>query len=191
MKKLIILILSLCLVLTFTGCKDKGEEQKGEDAPVKDKYSLEQYIKNGTIPEAEFALGTNIDVIIDARSDDESGEDAGHTHTEFYHIQSERLIQDSEIMYYYNNNGKVDAIASTSEAFGFEVGDLTGKYDIIKAFPSYKYVERAVEDNELDFIYGELDNVIAITYTAGNNQLDFYFENDSLLGVSMTLAVNK
>ncbi len=189
MKRLIALVLCVCLCFVFAGCKD-NEGDNGSSAANKDKYNLSTYLTDGGIPEAEFTLGTDIHTIIDARADSGEESDAGHTHTEFYHFEDQDYIQDGEIMYYYDGDtDKVTSIVCLSSGFGFEVGELTGKNDITRAFPSYQHSERNVSKSELYFVYGEIENPIAITYANGTNRLDFYFVNDSLLGVTLTAGV--
>ena len=187
MKKVIALLLVLACVFCFVACNSE-EQDKMEDV-VSNLYNLEEYMSVGKIPEAEFTIGTSVQAIKDkfAHSDEEESDD-GHYHAEIYEIEGNRsdALQVGEIMYYYEKgDDKVSSIVCLVNGFGFEVSELTGKNDIIKAFPSYKYTTRDVTSAELYFIPGEVENCTVITYTSGTRRLDFFFQEDNLIGINL------
>lgn len=187
MKKIISLLLALSLLVCFAGCKEK-EIQK-EDENEKDLYNLSTYLRNGEIPEAEFKLGTSVQYIKDTYAEMEPDEaEPGHYHADIYEIEGNRsdCLQVGEIMYYYEKGtDTVSSIVCLVNGFGFEVSELTGKTDVIKAFPSYKYTEREAANSELYFIPSEMENCTVITYTEGNRRLDFFFQEDNLIGINL------
>ncbi len=192
MKKLLALSLALACVFCFVGCK--GTEDKEKDDMVSNLYNLDEYISLGEIPEAEFALGTAVQSIKDqyAHSDEEEADD-GHYHADIYEIEGNKsdALQVGEIMYYYEKGAdSVSSIVCLVSGFGFEVSEITGKNDIIKAFPSYEYTERVVTSAELYFIPGEMENCTAITYKNGAKRLDFFFQEDNLIGINLVDTEN-
>ncbi|MBQ7106443.1 MAG: hypothetical protein IJN93_02880 [Clostridia bacterium] len=187
MKKLLALLLAFVCIFCFVGCKSTEEQEK--DDVVSNLYNLNEYISSGKIPEAEFTIGTSVQSIKDkyAHADEEESND-GHYHAEIYEIEGNKsdALQVGEIMYYYEKGAdKVSSIVCLVSGFGFEVSELTGKNDIIKAFPSYKYTTRDVASSELYFIPGELENCTAITYQEGSRRLDFFFQEDNLIGINL------
>lgn len=192
MKKLLALLMALVCIVCFVGCKEKENDDKKD--VVSNLYNLSEYISAGEIPEAEFKLGTSVQSIKDAYAHtDEEGEDDGHYHADIYEIEGNRsdALQVGEIMYYYEKGAdKVSSIVCLVSGFGFEVSELTGKNDIIKAFPSYKYTTRDVTSTELYFIPGEMENCTVITYTEGNRRLDFFFQEDNLIGINLVDTEN-
>ena len=187
MKKLLALVMVFVFLFCFAGCK-KNDEKQDNDLAV-DLYDLNEYISSGTIPEAEFKLGTAVQSIKDKYATvDEEQSDDGHYHTDFYELEGNRsdALQVGEIMYYYEKGAdKISSIVCLVNGFGFEVSELTGKNDIITAFPSYEYVVRDVDNAELYFIPGELENCTAITYRIGTNRLDFFFQENNLIGINL------
>lgn len=191
MKRLSIVFLALLLIFTMVGCKTKDDKNTSSNQPT-DRYNLSEYMKSGRIPEADYSIGTAIDVVL-SHNDGQADDKEADTDAEIYEITGNRstYVPVEDYLYYFENGKReegVSSIVSQGKAFGFEVGAFTSKSDVIEAFPSYKYTERSLNNNQIYFVPFELEGSIAVTYEIENWRLDFIFYEGSLFAVNLVNA---
>lgn len=190
MKRIIAILLCVVICFAFVGCKEKKDKDNTSSLQEVDAYNLNDCMKNGKFPDAEFALGSSIDDIL--KSGEGEGENSEeHTHSTLYEQafgSRSTFIDCGDFVYYYENGKRdlgVSSIIAQTKVFGFETGVLTNKNDIKNAFPSFEYEERELTNNQMYFTPFEMSGCSAITYKFENCRIDFIFENDSLFAVNL------
>ena len=191
MKKHVCILLSLGILLCFSGCK-KGENPSGINSGD---ITIEEYAENGQIPEQKFALGAHIQTVKDYYSNlvaqyeaQETEENTGHSHEdlEAYYFdvsQGEKTVRmDTGNTTFFYEKAKADkgvSVISTKEtAFGFEVGS-TSKQEIESAFESKGKTIDATDD-DMYFVI-QTEKCVILRYTFENIKLDFYFTDNVLM----------
>lgn len=158
MKKLICVLFCLVLTVSFTGCKEKKSLAKtGVD--------IAYYAELGLFPESKIKLGDNVP---------ENSEDSNYYFSE---DESHTFFSDGSFNYYYASAAVV-SIASFSNMYGFEAGDISIELTDTLDSQGLKYTERAPEDGELYFLPN--GNFTVIACGGLKNNLIFVLEDNSL-----------
>ena len=192
MKKIVCMLLSLALLFSLAGCNNN---QNGTANINSGEVSIEEYAKNGQIPEQKFALGTNIetvkkyysDLISQYEQENPNEENTGHSHEEleayYFDVTEGQLTvrMDTGNTSFYYEKSKADqgiSVISTKEnAFGFETGSAT-KQEIEMAFDSKGKTIDATED-DMYFVI-QTEPCVILRYIFENVKLDFYFSDNVL-----------
>ena len=168
MKKVLCLVLAVCLVFCFTACgKDSGGKSN--------KVDLEYYAKLGQMPEAEYCLGENPDTVREGlegllkQEEAEHKEDPNHSHghdeQEFYfeYVEGEKniLLDNGNICYYYNKANKakgISYIVNYDTAFGFPIGTVI--LEVQEALSQTKLTEEALTEDNAFFASYVIDGTV-------------------------------
>ena len=189
MKRLIAVIGSLCWLFVLAACG--GDKDNTHSTPLgQSSVDLAALMKQGKVPEAEFTIGTAVDTILNSHTDDEETVDDGHGHDEIMVEEGNRScsISIDGVRYYYEKSKEesgVSSIVCQFNAYGFEVSEITGKSDVINAFPNMEYTEHIATNAEIYFLPFEMEDCVVITYSVDNFRLDFFFVDNSLLAVNL------
>lgn len=182
MKRIIALFLTLAVVFSFAGCKDRKKDGEGYSVDI------EYYISSGQIAEAQFALGTpieDVNKVANNHSEENIGAD-GHGEEIVLIEGTDYNYYNAPDFYYYYNVGKEDkgisCIVGFTDIFGFSVG-LAGEYEVKAALQLEELspVSGIAEDEEFFFMPFSIDNCKKLTCSYESNVLVFYFENDILI----------
>ncbi len=187
MKKIIALLLVFSIAFCFVGCKEKEDNNSSAY-----EIDINYYVGAGMISEAKYALGLHPDEI---EKEAEQGND-GHNHEggdghediiEFQKFDNKDVYSVNGFYYCYKSGKESDGISciiGTDTVFGFTVG-LSSKYEVSSAISNMK-PESSVADSK-DFFYMpfKLENMEKLSVSSGKNVLNFYFENDILIAVSL------
>lgn len=160
MKKIVAILLSLVLLVSFTGCG--GKKQKNND-----KVDLQYYAKIGQIPEVEYKLSSKCDKVEKELSDKyedylsndpENTPDHDHDHYEedtFFEVEDKGdyvFINNGTRYYFYQKSEKkngISCIVTFGDAFGFKMGSFI--YDVKNAMTSVEFKEEAITEGKLFF----------------------------------------
>lgn len=189
MKRLIAVLLSVCLLFALSACKGDKEDTNSTPSATQT-VDLAALMKQGKVPEAEFTIGTAVDTILNSHTEDEGTVNDGHNHDEIMVEEGNRSCSISldGFRYYYEKakeESGISSIVCQFNAYGFEVSEITGKNDVISAFPNMEYTEHVATNEEIYFLPFEIEDCVVITYTADNFRLDFFFVDNSLLAVNL------
>ncbi len=194
MKKILSLLICFAVLLTFTACKDK----KNDNANTS-KIDLEYYAKIGKMPEAEYTLGDDVDDVIakltkkqneiDAEHQDDPDHSHDHDQAEFMFnvIEGEKnvLIDNGVVNYYYNKNNKKEGISyivNYDTAFGLELGTLISE---VKGYLSeYKLKEVSITDEDIFFASYLSDGTVLKT-EINDVVIMFVFQENQLFATAM------
>ncbi|MEE0945230.1 MAG: hypothetical protein U0M42_00195 [Acutalibacteraceae bacterium] len=192
MKKIIAFILCLSMLFCFVGCKEK-EDNNSSAYDIDINY----YLSAGMISEAKYALGVNPDDIeaeAEKQQDEHSHEGGdGHENVIEYQKFSNNEAYIVNGFYYCYKSGKEDkgiaCIIGTDTVFGFTVG-LASKYEVNSAIENMKPETSVASAKEFFYVPFEMENIEKLSVKNGKNILNFYFENDILVAVSMYNSEN-
>lgn len=186
MKKALCLV--LCLLFVFTLCACGSKDKKGEDT-----VDIEYFVKNGKIPECEYALGVSANEITEkldgasntAQSDEEANFDEP-LYTTMEKGNRTGIITDT-ISYFYDTKDKnktVNYIVSYSGACGFNQGDMKQSItDTLKKGDLNAKPETLSAEETFFFpVTGEFEG---IKYSFGENTLCFIFDSDQLCACAL------
>lgn len=188
MKKLFCLILCLVLSVSFCACG------KGEDKDNESEIDLSYYALLGQIPEVEYSLGADPDVIIEklnAKLKEENAnhkEDPNHEHehseSEFYFEVTEGensvLLDNGHIRYYYNKANKEDGISyivNYDTAYGLPLGTLVS--EVKETFPNIEFMEEPVAEHNAFFATNIMNGVV-LTTAFDSVAISFVFQDNAL-----------
>ena len=187
MKKIIAVLLILCMTLCFVGCKNKD---KNESAPYE--IDINYYLGVGQISEATYRLGLNPDEI----EKDAEAQNSGHSHEggdghegiiDYQRFDSKEAYIVDGFYYCFNEGNEEDGIVciiGNDTIFGFVCG-VTSKYEINSAVSDLNPEISKAEDDEFFYMPFSMENIDKLTVKNGNKVLNFYFENDILISASL------
>ncbi len=181
MKKIVCLMLSIALCVSFAGCGKKEDKKPQYKAEV----DVEYYAKIGQIPEcADYTLGSSIEDMLNAFEALEAENEEGHSENTFFYNESVKddytSITTSDFEYLYKNGAEdkgVSCILSFSESYGFENGTVS--IEIKEALSGYKAKEQKIGEEGLSFM-PYITDCEAFTYTFGVNKVTFIFVENAL-----------
>ncbi len=145
MKKIISFILCVCFIFVFSACGENNSNNIGT--------TIEHYAALGRMPEANFALGADIEaskaeLLTIAENDSEKFYNALEGSTTGY-------FTDGDFEYYYavnNTDAGIGYIVSYTDAFGFKAGTVIT--EIEAALKGSEYEKTATEPEDVFFLMG-------------------------------------
>lgn len=181
MKKILSIILSAVMLLSFAACKNNDNSSKSNTV------DLEYYAGLGQLPECNYKLGDSIETLkseLSAANDQaaESGEDYVYSVTEG---EKTVRIDNGSFVYYYAKSKERDGISyiiSLDTAYGFESG--TSVLEIKEALPELEPAEEDANSDNVFFIYG-LSNGTVFKYTFENRVVMFVFSDNMLCATAI------
>ena len=180
MKKIFCLMLSLLIIVSFAAC---GKDKKAETAEV----DIEYYAKFGEIPECDYKLGEDPEVIksdLSAEEETAVGNDEEYPYNVTEGEKSVR-IDNGDFSYFYEK-GKEDTgisyIAAFDKAYGFETG--TSVLDVKESLEGFSYTEEPADDSNAFFLMG-LYNGTVMRYTFDSTAIIFVFQDNELFATAI------
>ncbi len=198
MKKLLCLLLSLCL-LVLAGCG----AQDSNSSDSSDKNSIEASAAEGKLEGIKYGLGADVDGVKEYYSKLAADYEAqhidgdGHNHdtdAPFYMESREEgytVLDISTARFYFENEKKdkgIAAIATDGEVFGFTPG-VTAQYEVEEAISLKGKVINAGE-SELKLLAVRTEPVLILRYGFEDYQLDFYFYDNLLITTAISHTKN-
>lgn len=181
MKKFLCILLSLLLLFSFTSCGDK-EKQSGSE------IDLEYYVKLGQIPESEYQIGSDPEVIKEKLK--EYAENPEHDHAVYDVIEGENnvLIDGGLYNYYYKKANKSNGISyliSYDTAFGFEIGDVI--IEVKDAFDGIEFKEEPLTEENSFFLPASSEGLV-LTTEISNHTVSFVFVDNALCATALYIT---
>ncbi len=178
MQKVLCIILSLVMVLSFTACKK-------EDTVSESSIDLEQFAKSGSIPECKYSLGTDVEILkteLSAYAESEAGSESLYDVTEG---EETVCVTNGIYNFYYEKDNKdkgISYIASFDKAFGFEIGEVI--LTVKDALSGIKYTEEEVNEDNAFFLFVPIEGSV-IKCEFEKNTIMFVFENNALCATAI------
>ena len=192
MKKIIAICLSLVLIVCiFSACSNETTSS----TDIKDnKAAVTEGIKNGKIPEIDYALGDNPDGIkkhfedLLAQNDHSEEEDHNHSHddvTSFTVTEGISTVKmdAGKFVYHYEKSKKsngISVIVSYTKAFGFTAGE-TIMQEVSACFEQNSITKFSASEDDMYFLVYPLSDCMILRNDTGNIRLDFYFSENVLV----------
>ncbi len=172
MKRVLAVLLILCMMFAFCGCGNKKAD--GND--------IEAQASQGKIPESQFALGTDVSVIKNAFDPEKSEEPLLEREGESTVVMT---IDNYDFHYYKDKkqNG-ISVLVSFTDAYGFENG-ITMSNDIIEVLGDKGKLDAAT-DEQVYFLRSATEGCEVLSYTYGDYKLEFYFIDYFLAATKLT-----
>ena len=183
MKRILCVILSLFMIMSFTACKEEDTVSKEPSV------DLEYYANSEKIPECKYNLGFDPDALKDelsAFAESEEGSESLYDETEG---EKSVCVTNGAYNFYYEKDNEQDGIAyivSYEKAFGFEIGESI--VTVKEKLADTKYTEEEINDDNAFFMF-EAGSVIkckfkyvSIMFVFVNNELSAtaIYRNDFL-----------
>lgn len=182
MKKILALILCLCLACCFVACD--GEEGKKDE-----QGEIDRYASVGEIPEFPVALGMSIEDFKEMFPADYEGADESKVLLHEVEGNTAVCLITLDASYYYekaNADKGISVIAVTGgNVFGLEIGNVTTKSDITARL-SAEYTESVAYSDRLYFFPSFVEQCEMLTAEFDNFRLDFFFQEDFLVAATLT-----
>ncbi len=183
MKRLIAIILVLCLMLPLAGCK-KDEEETPEYTAQIDAELIEENATKGVIPEIPFGIGASIDEV-KAHYVEESEDGKYDTYDETTQGEYVRIRTDEALYYYDKQNtddGVLAIICYNENVYNFVIGQ-TPLADV-RYFLGNGYEENP-EESEIFYLPpgGMAGTPKTLTYSYGEYGLRIVFSDSTLFAV--------
>lgn len=192
MKKIFCLLLCIMLMVSFCGCG--GDDKKTESG-----IDLSYYALMGKIPEVEYALGSDPEVITEklkakldeenAKHEDDPNDTHGHDESQFFFevVEGEKnvLLDNGYIRYYYNKANKdkgVSYIVNFDTAFGLKLGTVLS--EVKSAFSDVEFLEEPISEHNAFFADYVLDGTV-LTASFGETAISFVFQENALFATAI------
>lgn len=186
MKRLLGIVLAVCFIFAVAGCDEKEESKSTAGV------DLEYYSRYGQIPECEFAIGQDVDELINtfesrtASEEAESGEE--HDHDGFFYTPVEHeeytALHTGTVEYIYKEESKesgISCIVSYSDAYEFPLGTVS--VEIEAAFSDFDNSRSDTENAEIFFMSG--GEFTCLKYTFEKNDIVFVFADNALCATAI------
>ncbi len=208
MRKILVIVLSLAIIFTFTGCSlfqpDVAESSKQSSSRPEIKYiSVKEYASKGEIYNCEFALKSSVEDIkkkyhYGEEIVESSNESGVHDHDSEGAYAGDLIITEGTTVrmltgsakYYYRSwleSEGIAFIAFFDDPFSYYVG-LTSIDDIISSVDSEPIFNDIADPENLFFLFGEPQNVHQLKYQFGDYFISFFFENECLSATTIYYA---
>lgn len=181
MKKLLVILLSVIMLFSFTAC---GKEEKQEDKKV-EPINLEQYANTGSIPECKYTLGSDIETLkeeLSAFAESEEGSESLYDVTEG---EETVLITNGIYNFYYDKSYKdknIDCIVSFETAYGFEIGESI--ITVREKLSTTKFKEEETNEDNTFFMFVPISGSV-IKCEFEENTVMFVFEDNALCATAI------
>ena len=178
MKKILSVLIAVCMVFSFAGC---GEKEKNTDTNVID---IEYYVSLGQMPECGYQLGDDVETV---KSDlsalvETEGSEAVYEVTEG---ENNVLIDNGDFCYYYkkaNPEKGVSYIVNYGTAYGFDTGAVI--VEVKDALADFEYTEEPLNENNAFFMF-DTSNGTVIKCNFANNTVLFVFKDNALCATAL------
>lgn len=179
MKKVLCVLLSICLLFVFTACS------KDEETAKKSNIDLEYYANLGKISECDYSLGANVDTLREELSSFAESED-GET-TLYDEIEGDEVsyITNGNYKFYYKNDSEdegINYIVSYGTAYGFEIGEII--INVKEKLSGIEFVEEEIDDENAFFLFAPIEGSV-IKCEFEKNTVMFVFENNALCATAV------
>lgn len=183
MKRVLPIILSVVLMLTFVACKsDKNTaDLQGED--------VEYYANLGKIPECEYTLGSSAEDLIksleeknNTESQNENPDEQGDGYYQEIKSGDYNMIMTASFSYFYKKDSKnkgITHIVSYGKSYGYDIGTISIEIKKEMSARGFETSERDLTDDEKAFILGSSD-CSCLEYGFKGNTVLFVFQDNSL-----------
>ena len=200
MKKIIAVILSFVLCLSFSAC---SKEVVSSNDYKQNMESITESLNKGKIPEIDFALGDNPDGIKkhfdDQLANESQTEEEGHNHshdevTSFTVTQGLRSVKmdAGKFVYHYEIDKKekgISVIVSYTKAFGFTAGETTMQ-EVSACFDPNSVKKILPSEDDMYFLVYPSSDCMVLRYEKDNLKLDFYFSENLLIAAVLLDKAN-
>ena len=179
MKKVLCILLSICLLMSFTACSKK------EESSSKSNLDLEYYAKLGKIPECDYVLGEDVEKVRDELSDFAESEEGAETLFDEVEGDEVSYITNGNYNFYYKNEKEdegISYIVSYGKAYEFETGELI--LNVKEALSGTKYTEEDINDENAFFLFVPIEGSV-IKCEFEKNTVMFVFENNALCATAI------
>ena len=189
MKRIMAFILCACMVFLLSACAEKEEKTKTEHS-----VDVEYYAKIGQIPEHTYHLGADADEMEEAfEEEDERNEENAendpdaHLHSVYGLMERDdySILSYNGANYYFKDDGKISAIVSLDDAYGFKIGQLSP--EIKKALSKFETEEKKGTEDVIFFLPAA-ESYTYFEYKFGENTVIFTFQNNALCAVALVGA---
>ncbi len=183
MKRIIALILSICMALMLCACGEKKENNESEHS-----VDVEYYAKIGQIPEHTYHLGSDAEEMEEAfEEEDEKHEEENpdaHLHSVYGLMERDNysILAYKDANYYFKDDGKISAIVSLGDSYGFKIGDLS--VEIKKALGKFELDEKKGTEDVIFFL-PSAESFTYFEHTFGENKVIFTFQDNALCAVAL------
>ncbi len=177
MKRILCIVLSLVLMMSFTACKN-------EDTSSDSSVDLEYYANLGKIPECNYALGADVDTLtseLSAFAESEEGAESLYNVTEG---EETVCVTNGIYNFYYDRKSPdgINYIVSFDTAYGFEIGEVI--LNVKEAIGNVEYTEEEVNEENAFFLpFISEGSVLKCEYK--ENTIMFVFENNALCATAI------
>lgn len=179
MQKLLCVLMSVFIVMSFTACKEEESKDKGPSV------DLEYYAKSGSIPECEYSLGANVEELKEALESYAESDEGSESFYDVIEGEDTVCVTNGVYNFYYEKDNEDDGIAyiaSFDKAFGFEIGE---SILVIKdAVSGIKYTEEEINDDNAFFMFVSVEGSV-IKCEFEKNTIMFVFENNALCATAI------
>jgi hypothetical protein len=190
MKKVICMLLSVLIALTFVGCKNNkdGKIDIPEDSDYEHEVNVLAYAKKGEIPELPFKLGESIDTVKTKFKDTLS---KGSEIEDLVITEGNITVQmDGGTSMYFYEKGKeqfgVSVIVAKEEAFKVSMGGVYSLQEIVKIVGSDDYVQTPAREEDVFFLPGAPMDYSCLIYKVGKYELRFISSGGYVCAASLT-----
>lgn len=169
MKRVLMIVLSLALMITFVSCDKKNTSSDVEGIDV------EYYAKIGKVPECEYRIGSKAEDIL-SKLKAENGEESSY----YGEMESGdyKVITTSGFNYFYKKDA-VCYIVDYDVAYGYDIGTISIEIKKDMSARGFETSERDLTEDEKSFIMGAL-NCTCFEYNFGKNTVLFVFQDNAL-----------
>ncbi len=190
MKKIIAVLLSASLILTFVGCK----EEKGSDgtSSTVSQYvhetNIYDYAKKGEIPEVPFKLGESVEKV---KKNFKDTIPQGSEIEDLIITEGTLTVQmdGGNSMFFYekaNEKSGIALIVAKEEAFKLSMGGVYSAQDIIDMIEQKDYKLGAATEADVFFLPGAASDYECLSYSAGDFVLKFIIINGYVSAATLT-----
>lgn len=171
MKKLISLFLCIIFVFTLTACKDKDVENTSSNVDI------EYYVNLGSMPEVEYSLGTDPEIIKEELSKKSESSEEDFVYDV---IEGEKnvLIDNGTFCYYYKKKDAksgINYIVNYDTAFEVEIGSVI--LDVKNTFSNVEFTEEPLNEENAFFVFGAQEGTVLKAEFDENTVLFVFVEN--------------
>lgn len=175
MKKIICLLLCISFFFTFSACKEEKDVIKLN--------SVEEFATEGKIPECDYALGDDPEII---KSDFSKLAEDNEENYYFFDEEIDYSVIDNGVnKFFYKTNEKykgVSYIVIFDEAYGFSIG--TTVENLKKEMTGIQFSEEKLNEENTFFMKTKREGKV-LKYKFSNNTVMFIFDGGRLCATAI------